>query len=114
MDDASRFSAALSGTNVEGGPSNLLVNKKTTFRICAYEPSGREFESLRARKKHRGPTGLYFFRPDSSNSVARRATVRQNGRIAVLDREAARRVRDMDVPNQSLRARQLFEVRSSS
>ena len=31
--------------------------------------------------------------------------VRQNGRIAVLDREAARRLRDMDVPNQSLRAR---------
>ena len=34
---------------IEGGPSNLLINKKTAISIRAYEPSGREFESLRAR-----------------------------------------------------------------
>ncbi len=44
-----RFSAALGGTIVEGGPTNLLIIKKTTFGIRAFEPGGREFESLRAR-----------------------------------------------------------------
>ena len=34
---------------IEGGPSNLLINKKTAISIRVYEPSGREFESLRAR-----------------------------------------------------------------
>ncbi len=41
---------ALDGEKVEDGPSNLLINKKTSFRVRAYEPSGREFESLRARQ----------------------------------------------------------------
>ena len=39
---------------IEGGPSNLLINKKTAISIRAYEPSGREFESLRARHKIKG------------------------------------------------------------
>ena len=34
---------------IEGGPTNLLIIKKTTFSIRAFEPGGREFESLRAR-----------------------------------------------------------------
>ena len=34
-----RRSAALGGTIVEGGPSNLLNNKKTKFGIRAFEPS---------------------------------------------------------------------------
>ncbi len=37
------------GTKDEGGPSNLLINKKTTSGILAFEPGGREFEPLRAR-----------------------------------------------------------------
>ncbi len=41
--------AAPHGTKVEGGPSNLLINKKTVFGIRTFEPGGREFESLRAR-----------------------------------------------------------------
>ena len=39
---------------IEGGPSNLLINKKTAISIRVYEPSGREFESLRARHKIKG------------------------------------------------------------
>ena len=41
---------------IEGGPSNLLINKKTAISIRAYEPSGREFESLRARQLKQGFT----------------------------------------------------------
>ena len=41
--------AVLGGTNVEGGVTNLLIMKKTTFSIRTFEPGGREFESLRAR-----------------------------------------------------------------
>ena len=48
---------------IEGGPSNLLINKKTAISIRAYEPSGREFESLRARHINQGvyrSHGLHF------------------------------------------------------
>ncbi len=43
---------------IEGGSSNLLINKKTAFDVCAYEPSGREFESLRARHINQRVTSL--------------------------------------------------------
>jgi hypothetical protein len=42
----------------EGGPSNFLINKKTNSSVGAYEPSGREFESLRAPKPHKFPAVL--------------------------------------------------------
>ena len=29
---------------IEGGPSNLQINKKTTLGVRAFEPSGREFD----------------------------------------------------------------------
>ena len=29
---------------IEGGPSNLLINKKTAISIRVYEPGGRHFE----------------------------------------------------------------------
>jgi len=39
-----------------------LIKKKTVLGLYAYEPGGREFESLRARQKTKGPfTGPFFF-----------------------------------------------------
>jgi hypothetical protein len=44
------FSCAFMPVASEGGPANWLKNKELLDHQRAYEPGGREFESLRARQ----------------------------------------------------------------
>ena len=48
-----QFSAAPGDKMVEGGPSKLLINKKTTSGVCIFEPGGREFASRSAKRDDR-------------------------------------------------------------
>jgi hypothetical protein len=41
--------AAFDGKTEEGGPSNLLIQKKTVRDVDAYEPGGRRFDKTRQR-----------------------------------------------------------------
>jgi hypothetical protein len=52
------FSCATLPSSSEGGPAKWLKNKNPSNHRCDFEPGGREFESLRARKSIKSLTAV--------------------------------------------------------